>query len=73
MRFFDLHFLNAQGILAQNTYNAHTIFRQFSNIKNEGRSQQPSAVGQLVTGEPKPTRMSCPKESLSYLLINKFI
>ena len=73
MRFFDLHFLNAQGILAQNTYNAHTIFRQFSNIKNEGRSQQPSAVDQLVTGEPKPTRMSCPKESLSYLLINKFI
>ena len=73
MRFFDLNLLNAQGILAEKICNVHTIFRQFSNIKNEGRSQQPSAVGQLVTGEPKPTRMSCPKESLSYLLINKFI
>ena len=55
MHFFDLHFLNAQGILAQNTYNAHTIFRQFSNIKNEGRSQQSSALCQLVTGEHQPT------------------
>ena len=63
MRSFDLNFLNAQGILAQKIYNAHTIFRQFSSIKNEARSQQPSAVGQLVTGEPQPTRISCPKES----------
>ena len=55
MRFFDLHCLNAQGILAQNTYNAHTIFRQFSNIKNEGRSQQSSSLCQLVTGEHQPT------------------
>ena len=50
--FFDLNFFNAQGILAPKIYNAHTIFRQFSSIKNEGRSQQPSALGQLVTGEP---------------------
>ena len=73
MRFFDLNFRNAQGILAQKIYNAHTIFREFSSIKNEGRSQQPSALDQLVTGEPQPTRISCPKESWSYLLINKFI
>ena len=28
---------------------------------------------QLVTGEPQPTRISCPNESWSYHLINKFI
>ena len=61
--FFELNFLNARGILAQKIYNAHTIFFQFSNIKNEGQSQQASALGQLVTGEPRPTRISCPKES----------
>ena len=63
MHFFDINFLNIQGILAQKIYNAHTIFRQFSNIKNERRSQQPSALGQLVTGESQPTRISCPKKS----------
>ena len=63
MHFFDLNFLNAQGILAQKIYNAHTIFREFSSIKNEGQSQQPSALDQLVTGEPQPNRISCPKES----------
>ena len=73
MRFFDLNFLNAQGILAQKIYNAHTIFREFSSIKNEGWSQQPSTLDQLVTGEPQPTRISCPKESWSHILINKFI
>ena len=52
MRFFDINFLNVQGILAQKIYNAHTIFCEFSSIKNEGRSQQPSALDQLVTGEP---------------------
>ena len=26
MRFFDINFLNVQGILAQKIYNAHTIF-----------------------------------------------
>ena len=71
--FFYLHFLNAQCILAQKMYNAHTIFCQFSNIKNEARSQQPSALGQLVTGEPHSNRISCPRESWSYLLINMFI
>ena len=60
MRFFDLNFLNVQGILAQKIYNAHIIF-------------QPSALDQLVTGEPQPTRISCPKESWSCILINKFI
>ena len=34
--FFQLNFLNARGILAQKIYNAHTIFRQFSDIKNWG-------------------------------------
>ena len=71
--FFYLNFLNVQGILAQKIYNAHTIFREFSSIKNEERSQQLSALDQLVTGEAQPTRISCPKESWSYLLINKFI
>ena len=55
MRFFDLNLLNAQGILAEKICNVHTIFRQFSNIKNEGRSQQSSALCQLVTGEHQPT------------------
>ena len=63
MHFFDLNFLNAKGILAQKIFNAHTLFRQFSSIKNEGRSRRPSALDQLVTGEPQPTRISCPKES----------
>ena len=36
MRFFHLNFLNAQGILAQKIYNAHTIFCQFSDTKNGG-------------------------------------
>ena len=73
MHFFDLNFLNVQGILAQKIYNAHAIFREFSSIKNGGRSQQLSALDQLVTGEPQPTRISCLKESWSYILINKFI
>ena len=55
MRFFDLNLPNVQGILAEKICNVHTIFRQFSNIKNEGRSQQPSALGQLVTGDPQTT------------------
>ena len=55
MRFFDLNLLNAQGILAEKICNVHTIFRQFSNIKNEGRSQQSSSLCQLVTGEHQPT------------------
>ena len=63
MRFFELNFLYVQGILAQKICNAHTIFHQFSNFKNEGRSQQPSTLSQLVTDEPQPARISCPKES----------
>ena len=66
--FFHLNFLIAQKI-----YNAHAIFRQFSDVKNGGRSQQPSVLCQLVTGESQRTGISCLKESLSYLLINKFI
>ena len=42
--FFQLNFLNAQGILVQKTYNAQTIFRQFSDIKNGAQSKQPSVL-----------------------------
>ena len=52
MHLFDSNFLNAQGILAEKMFNAHTISPQFSSIKNEGRSQQPSTLDQLFTGEP---------------------
>ena len=31
--FFSPKFLNVRGILAQEIYNAHTIFRQFSDFK----------------------------------------
>ena len=62
--FFHLNFLRARGILAQKLYNAHTIFRQFSDIKIGGRTKrQPSVLGQLVTGESQHTGVSCPKES----------
>ena len=70
MRFFYLNF-NARGILAQKIYNAHTIFCQFCNIKNEGQSQQPSALGHLVTDQT--TRISCPKESLCFLQFSLLI
>ena len=63
MRFFHLNFPNAQGILAQRIYNVCTIFHQFSDVKNGGRSQQPSALDQLVTDESHRTRISCPKEN----------
>ena len=61
--FFDRNCVNAQLILADKIYNAHTIFCQFSNIKNERQSQQPSPLGQFVTGEPQPTRIICPEGS----------
>ena len=54
------------------TLNAHAIFRRFFDFKNMGRSQQPSVLGQLVTGEFQRTGISCHKESQSYLLMNKF-
>ena len=73
MHFFHLTFLNAQGILAQKIYNAHAIFCQFSDFKNWGRSQQPSVLGQLITGEPQRIGISHPKESKSHLPMNKFI
>ena len=63
MCFFHLNFLNVQGILAQKVYDANTIFRQFSDIKDEGWSQQPSVLGQMVTGEPQHPGISWPKES----------
>ena len=63
MHFFHLNFLVVRGILAQKTYNARTIFCQFSDVKNGGRSQQPSTLDQLVTSEPQRTGISCPKES----------
>ena len=63
MRFFHVNFLNAKGILAQKIYNACAISRQFSDVKNGGQSQQPSVLGQMVTGEPHRTGISRPKES----------
>ena len=63
MRFFHLNFLNAWGILAQKIYNAHAIFRQFSDVKNGGWSQQLSVLCNVVTGESQCTRISCPKEN----------
>ena len=49
--FFHLTFLNARGILAPKIYNVQAIFRQFLDVKNAGRYQQPSVLCQLVTGE----------------------
>ena len=63
MHFFQLNFANVRGILAQNIYNPHAIFHQFSDAKNGGQSQQPSILGQLVTGEPQHSGISRPKES----------
>ena len=34
----------AQKILAQKIHDAHAIFRQFSDVKNWKRSQQPSVL-----------------------------
>ena len=36
MRFFNLNFLNARGILAQKIYSAHAIFCHISDAKNGG-------------------------------------
>ena len=63
MRFFHLNFLNTRGILAQKIYNVRAIFYQFSDVKNMGQSQQPTILGQLVTGKPQRTRINRPKES----------
>ena len=60
MHFFQLNFPNVWGILAQKMYNAHAIFH---DAKNVGQSQQPSILGQLVTGEPQHSGISHPKES----------
>ena len=63
MRFFLLNFLNARGILTQKIDNAQDIFRQFFDVISGGRSQQPSILCQLVTGQFLRTGISCPKES----------
>ena len=60
--FLNLNFLNAQGILAQKTYDAFAIFHQFSDIKNGRPSQQPIILGQLVSGDPSCTVIDHPKE-----------
>ena len=51
MRFFHLNFLNVWDILAQGIYNARTMFRQFSDVKNGRRSQQSSVLSQLIAKE----------------------
>ena len=45
------------GILAPKIYDAGAIFCQFSDIENGGQSQQPSILGQLVSGEPQPSAL----------------
>ena len=50
---FFLNFPNAWGILAQRVYNAHTIFRQFSGVKDGGWYQQQSIFSQFVSGDPQ--------------------
>ena len=42
--FFHLNFLNALGILAQQIYNAHAIFHQFSEVKMGNDPNQVSSV-----------------------------
>ena len=51
MHFFTKMFLNVRGISAQKIYNMQAIFGQFSDVINRARSQQPSVLCQLVTGE----------------------
>ena len=63
MCFFRRNFLNVRGILAQKIYNAHAIFRQFSDVINGGQCQHPSALCELITDESQHTGISCPKES----------
>ena len=63
MRFFHLNFLNAQGTFAQNIYDVHAIFRQFSDIKMWNDPTNLSVLCQLDTGESQCTGISCPKES----------
>ena len=48
MCFFELNFLNVRDILAQKIYIACTFFNHFSDVKNKGRSQQPSILGHLA-------------------------
>ena len=63
MPFFHLNFLNAQGILFQKIYYEHTVFHQFSDVKNGRRSQHISILSLLVSGEPQHTRISHPEEN----------
>ena len=51
-----------RDILAQKIYNRPAIFFQFSDFKDGGRSQMPSVLGQLVSGEPQCTGISRSKE-----------
>ena len=61
--FFSPKFFKCAKYLAQKIYNAHAIFRQFSDVINGGQSQQPSALCELITDESQHTGISCPKES----------
>ena len=61
--FFRQNFLIARGILVQKIITRGAIFCQSYDVKNGGRSQQPSVLGQLVTAEPQRSGISRPKES----------
>ena len=64
MRFFHLDFREVD-VLARRIYNACAIFRQSTDVKSGGRSQQPSVFGRLLTGGPQRTVTSRPEESQS--------
>ena len=63
MRFFQLNLLNAQDILDQKIFDACANFCHLSDVKNGECFQQPSILGQLVTGETQRTGINCLKES----------
>ena len=73
MGFFNLNFINVQNIFAQKiSKNVHAIFCQFSDIKNEGQSQnnQASSVSRLLLN---PNALKLAVLGKANLLMNKFI
>ena len=72
MRFFHVKFLNAPGSLAQkNIYNACAIFRQFSDVQNGGRSQQPNVVGDIFMIDfSRKSSVNYKRQVNTYLVLN---
>ena len=61
--FFSPKFSKCARYFSPKIYDARAIFRQFSDVKNGGRYQHPSVLGQLVSKEPQGTGISHLKES----------